>query len=135
MEDDSESIITNERYNYISNIITDNNNIISHNKYVNQMDLIRLKGNNFAIIEISESNNDIIYISIYTLYNNDKCLKVRIFEINLDIFDAKFNDILKSFNFNSYLGIGFSPKNSSSFPTTPDSHHYKPPPNLHTSDS
>ena len=100
--------------NYISNIITDNNNIISHNKYVNQMDLIRLKGNNFAIIEISESNNDIIYISIYTLYNNDKCLKVRIFEINLDIFDAKFNDILKSFNFNSYLGIGFSPKNSSS---------------------
>ena len=99
---------------YFSITTDKDNNFTAHNKYVNKMDLVRLGGNNFVIIEISEINVNIIYITIYTLYNNDKYMKVRIFQIDLAVFDIKFNDILKGFNFNNFLGFGFSTQNSSS---------------------
>ena len=97
--------------NYIPSITNSSINIATHNKYVNQMDLIRLTGNNFALLEI---NIDNIYITIFTLYNNDRYLKVRMLDINLDFFGVKFNDILKGFNFNNLIGLGFSAQNLSS---------------------
>ena len=100
--------------NYIPSITNSSINIETHNKYVNQMDLIRLAGNNFVLLEINEINIDIIYITIFTLYNNDRYLKVRMLDINLDFFGVKFNDILKGFNFNNLIGLGFSVQNLSS---------------------
>ena len=94
------------------NIINDTE-ILRHNKFVNQMDLVKLSGNNFGVIELSELNYDIIYITVFTLYNNDKYIKVRLFEIDISIFDIKFSDILKGFNLNNLLGLGFSGQNSS----------------------
>ena len=59
-------------------------------------------------------NISIIYITIFTLYNNDRYLKVRVWDINLDYIGIKFNDILKGFNFNNLIGFGFSVQNISS---------------------
>ena len=96
-----------------NDIIINDTDILRHNKYVNKMDLVKLALNNFAVIELSELNEDNIYITIFTLYNNDKYLKIRMFEIDISIFDIKPNDIMKGFNFNNLLGIGFNGKNYS----------------------
>ena len=100
--------------NYIPSITNSSINIVNHNKYVNQIDLIRLAGNNFALLEMDEINIDIIYITLFTLYNNDRYLKARIWDINLNYIGVKFNDILRGFNFNNLIGFGFSVQNISS---------------------
>ena len=100
--------------NYIPSITNSSVNIVNHNKYVNQMDIIRLAGNNFALLEMDEINIDIIYITLFTLYNNDRYLKARIWDINLNYIGVKFNDILRGFNFNNLIGFGFSVQNISS---------------------
>ena len=78
------------------------------------MDLIKLTENNFALIEIKDINLDNIYITIFTLYNNDRYLKERTLFINIDFLGVKFNEILKGFNFNDLIRLGFSVQNLSS---------------------
>ena len=99
--------------NYISSITDDYIEIETNNKYVNQMDLVKLSGNNFALIKISEFNTYIIFITIFTLYYNYIYLKMRIYKIDLKMYSAKYEffDLLKAFTFNNYIGIGYNIKN------------------------
>ena len=100
--------------NYISSKSNNYIEINTHNKYVNRMDLIKLYKNNFALIEIDNTNENIFYITIFTVYNNDKYLKMRTFDIDLISSGIKFHDILKGFTYNNFISFGFSTQNLSS---------------------
>ena len=99
--------------NYIPYITEKYIDIKTNNQFVNKMDLTRLSGNNFALLEMSESNSFIAFVTIFTLYNHNKYLKMRTYEINFRIYsnNYEFYDMLRAFNFNNYLGFGFSTKN------------------------
>ena len=102
--------------NYIPYITDNYIDIQTNNVNANEMDLIKLAGDNFALIEISEINSYIVFITIFTLYNNDKYLKMRTYKLNFKIYSSnyEFFDMLKGFNFNNYLGFGYSIKTPAS---------------------
>ena len=68
-------------------------------------DMIKITDNIFSYI-ITYSD-DIIYIIIFDLYNNDENLFVRYYKVNFKLYNIKIDKYVKLFIFNSFLGFYF----------------------------
>ena len=85
----------------------DDSNYNLNGKRFNMESLIKLNDNKFSYAYIYSEN--IIILIIFDLYgDNDDNLFIRYYPIDFSSYIYKINEILKLFNYNSLLGMGFN---------------------------
>jgi len=70
-------------------------------------DLVKLSENKFFYVAIGGFGEQIIIV-MFTLYNNDKYIKIRYYNINTLLYFYKVTNNIICFNYNSFLGISFT---------------------------